>query len=328
MQKAQSIALVTTPTRYQGLLQRWGTRGQARFRLKQAIAHQGLDANQPDPGSSAEEADFDLYAAEHSNYEAVVDELRNRLAGIKLPVALVERRYLPSFEFRNAAVVLVVGPDGLVANTAKYVGELPIVGINPDPRRNDGVLLPFRVHEAARVVQQVLAGQARLKPVSMAAATLNDGQQLLAFNDLFIGRRTHVSARYNLTVREGNSEPQSSSGVIVATGAGSTGWLSSVFNMMQGVTAWSGGQPGKPLKIDWQDRKLAWVVREPFASRHSRARLVAGMIAEGESLVLESLMPEGGAVFSDGIEDDFLEFNSGTTVRITLASRQARLAVR
>jgi hypothetical protein len=327
MKKAQSIALVTAPTRYQGLLQRWGTRGQAKFRLQQAIAHQAIQAGPARSAAAQAEADFDQYANEHAGYGQTLERLRDGLASFDLPVAIVERRYLPSFEFRNAAVVVVFGPDGLVANTAKYVGGLPIVGVNPDPRRIDGILLPFAVRDTERAVGAVLAGRAKLRPVTMAQATLNDGQRLLAFNDLFIGRRSHASARYNLTAAA-KTEAQSSSGLIVATGAGSTGWLSSVFNMMHGVTAWRGGQPGKPLRLQWQERKLAWVVREPFASRHSAATLVAGQLAEGETLVLESLMPEGGAIFSDGIEDDFLEFNSGTTVTVTIAQQQAQLATR
>ena len=52
-------------------------------------------------------------------------------------------------------------------------------------------------------------------------ARLNDGQRLLAFNDFLIGHRTHVSARYRLTWH-GRTETQSSSGILVSTGAGST----------------------------------------------------------------------------------------------------------
>jgi hypothetical protein len=271
------------------------------------------------------EADFDLYEQEFQQYETTVDRLRERLE-VEFPITLVERRYLPSFEFRNAIVVVVIGPDGLVANTAKYVGELPIVGVNPDPRRNDGVLLPFDATSAPKAVKAAIDNRANVRRVTLAEAVLNDGQRLLAFNDLFIGRRSHVSARYNLNWR-GEGESQSSSGVIVATGAGSTGWLSSVFNMMHGVNAWTGGQSGKPPRWPWHDRKLAWVVREPFASRHSQARLVGGMIDQDGQLELESLMPDGGVIFSDGIEEDFLEFNSGATARIQFASTQAHVVV-
>ena len=70
----------------------------------------------------------------------------------------------------------------------------------------------------------------------MAQATLSDGQTLLAFNDLFIGRRSHASAFYTIE-HAGQREVHSSSGVIVSTGAGSTGWLSSCYNMARGLSA-------------------------------------------------------------------------------------------
>jgi hypothetical protein len=327
MKPLPSIVVVTTPTRFQGLVGRWGTKGQAQFRLRQAALHRQLiETSSAGPSSiTDEEATFALYEAENAKYQASLDRLRDDL-DFGYPLTLVERRYLPTYEFRNAMVVVVIGPDGLVANTAKYVGDLPIVGINPDPQRIDGILVPFDVPAARGVVEAVLNQRFNSQPVTMAEAVLNDGQSLLAFNDLFIGRRTHVSARYNLRWKS-FGESQSSSGVIVATGAGSTGWLSSVFNMTRGITAWSGTDFDQPSKMAWNDRRLAWVVREPFASRFSQAELVVGLLEQQEELILESLMPEGGAIFSDGIEDDFLEFNSGSTVRIRIAQQQARLVI-
>ncbi len=147
---------------------------------------------------------------------------------------------------------------------------------------------------------------------------------LLAFNDFFVGRGSHASARYVL-YWQGASEVQSSSGLIVSTGAGSTGWLSSVFNMSRGVNGWIGGKAGEAPRIGWSDRQFAWVVREPFASRTTGVEMVAGMIEESMSLRMESLMPQQGVIFSDGIENDFLEFNSGVVVEIAVAPQKTRL---
>ncbi len=341
MKRLPSIVVVTAPTRFQGLLARWGTKGQARFRMKQAVAHRLMAGAEALPSATMAVADFDLYESENARYEQRVEQLRDQL-DLGFPVTLLERRYLPSYEFRNAMAVVVIGPDGLVANTAKYVGDLPIIGVNPDPARNDGVLLRFQVDTARTAVQSVFDNRAKIHPVTMAEARMNDGQSLLAFNDLFIGRNSHASARYNLNWN-GAGESQSSSGVIVATGAGSTGWLSSIFNMQRGLNSWTthsgdsrpeGRSTGPaaspddaPVRIGWQEQKLAWVVREPFVSRHSSADFVAGTIEDGSELVLESLMPEGGTIFSDGVEADFLEFNSGSTVQIRIAGHQARIVV-
>src|SRR5207247_8614711 len=126
-------------------------------------------------------------------------------------------------------------------------------------------------------VISLLEGRARLRKVTLAEAALDDGQRLLGFNDLFIGARTHVSARYRIAFG-GASEPHSSSGVLVSTGAGSTGWLSSVFAMAGAVSRFSGGQAGRAGRLAWEDPRLVFVVREPYVRRHSRAGAVAGLI--------------------------------------------------
>lgn len=320
-----SIAIVTAKTRLQGLMARWGTKGAARFRLAQAAAHLTLQQDVRGRTTQQQDVDFVQYEQEDQEYQKTIDALRREVE-IGYPITIVEKKYLSNFDFRNVLVVIVVGHDGLVANTAKYATGLPILGVNPDPARIDGILTPFGLKGMRSALDRTLNGRSKIRDVSLAEASMNDGQTMLAFNDFFIGKRSHTSARYTLHYR-GNTEPQSSSGVIVATGAGSTGWLSSVFNMSRGVAQWTGGNSGKAMKMAWEDRKLAWVVREPFESKHSKTGLVAGTLNESEELVLESLMPESGVIFSDGIEEDNLEFNSGSSVRFRLAKVLAKLVV-
>ena len=223
-------------------------------------------------------------------------------------------------------MVITLGQDGLVANTAKYAGAQPIVAVNPEPTRFDGILLPFLPDQARLAVGHVLEAKANFREVTLAAVTLEDGQKLLAFNDLFLGARSHVSAQYRIAYGK-KKETQSSSGVLVSTGAGSTGWVSSVFNMTAGVSRFCGGGPVEGIRMPWEDRRLLYIVREPFISRHSQAGIVAGMLDAGEELVLESLMPSGGAIFSDGMEADFLAFNSGAIAHVKAAEQLALLAV-
>ncbi len=329
-QRQSRIVIVTRKTRMEGLLRRWATVGQARFRFKQnkaVAAAQVGDMLAAQAAQREEDADFLEIEDEDQTYHSAVRELQRQL-DFGLPVQVIDREYLPSIDFAMCSVVVVVGQDGLVANTAKYVGDVPIVGVNPDPQRFDGVLLPYQLHNARGAVQRVINNQAFLAEVTLAQATLHDGQTLLAFNDFFIGAASHVSARYELHVA-GRSEPQSSSGVLVATGAGSTGWMSSVFNMALGVARSFGSAVDQTLRpeMHWHDPYLLWAVREPFLSQMSGIQLVAGRIAAGEELTLESRMPQGGVVFSDGIESDFLEFNGGSIVRIGIAPHRARLVV-
>ncbi len=302
----------------------------AKFRLASAHEHErarraGLGSEQRRAAGVKAAVHFDEYADEDQTYEDAIGDVRSAV-DLGLPVKVLDRALLPTFDFWNTAVVVVVGQDGLVANTAKYVGETPIVGVNPDPGRLDGVLLPFRSANVRNAVQRVLEGRHRSATVTMAEARLNDGQRLLAFNDLFIGCRSHASARYTIEVAEG-SEAQSSSGVLVATGAGATGWLSSVFNMAAGIARLTGTPAPDVPPLGRADRRLFWVVREPFRSRVSGANLVAGALVREEQLILESLMPKHGVIFSDGMETDFLEFNSGAIATITVAGQMAQLVM-
>ena len=303
----EKIVLVTRRTRLAQLIARWNSRGQAKFYLE----HAG--------------GDFADYEREDDAYARSLEALyRGFEPGLK--VHQIDREIVPTFLFAPTDLVVALGQDGLVANVAKYAGAQPVLAVNPDPARFDGVLLPFQPHQARAAIARALAGRAQLRSITLAEARLADGQRLLAFNDLFVGARSHVSARYTLRAG-GREEAQSSSGVVISTGAGSTGWLSSVFNMAAGVAAFTGGAPGTPLLLSWEDPRLVFVVREPFASRHSRASLVAGVVEPGRSLGLESLMPAGGVIFSDGVEADALAFDAGAVATITAAAQRTQLVV-
>lgn len=160
------------------------------------------------------------------------------------------------------------------------------------------------------------------KTVTFAQATTNDGQSLLAVNDLFIGPKSHTSARYILQW-SGAQEAQSSSGIIVSTGLGSTGWFQSILAGAMAIT----GETSHPLLqgFNWSERKLQFSVREPFPSRTTGVALTFGTIEPDSPLQLESLMPENGVIFSDGIEDDYLQFNAGCIAHIGIADIQGQL---
>jgi NAD kinase len=303
----KKLVIVTRKTRLQELVERFNTRSQAKF----YIEHAG--------------GDFADYEREDDAYRSSLDVLHRSL-DFGMPQQVVERALVPTFQFQTEDLVITLGQDGLVANTAKYVGAQPVVAVNPEPARFDGILLPFLPDQTRLAVVNVIDARATIREVTLAEISLDDGQRLLAFNELFIGARSHVSAMYRITC--GNrSEVQSSSGVLISTGVGSTGWLSSVFNMASGVARFCGGAAVKPIRMSWEDRHLIYVVREPFVSRHSQAGIVAGMLDPDQQLRLESLIPSGGAAFSDGMEADFLNFNSGAIATAGAAKQRARLVV-
>jgi len=326
------IVLVTRPTRLAELVIRFNTVSQARF----YVEHQG--------------ADFSDYLREDETYHQALRETQSALSQVGR-VQIVERGFLPNFVFAPDDTVVTLGQDGLVANTLKYLNSQPVVGVNPDPERWDGRLLTFRVNDLPKVMPEVVLRKRPTKSVTMAKAALNNGQSLYGVNDLFIGPKSHTSARY--LIRSGEtSETQSSSGVIVSTGMGSTGWLKSLLTGAAAITqaarptARSSRRKEAPTRqalreqseprhlgcyenavagFHWNANFLFYTVREPFPTKTTGASLVFGRVTPETPLILESRMAENGVIFSDGIEKDFLDFDSGTQAVIGIAERKGVL---
>lgn len=284
------LVLVTRETEYDELLVRHATRGQAgMFLRRRGQSLEGLDRQR--------------------------DTLNTMLATIRAGVpkgwrmAAVRRAELDRFLFAPEDVVVAVGQDGLVANVAKYLHGQPIIGVNADPGRNAGVLVPHAPGDVAALLPLAAAGTIPTEPRTMIEAELDDGQALLALNEVFIGHSSHQSARYSVSWA-GREELQSSSGLIVATGTGATGWALSI-SRATGIT----------IALAPDEAAGMFLVREPWPSRATGASIVSGRLGPGDALLVASRMNEGGVVFADGIEHDRLDFAWGRTLTVRLASR-------
>ncbi len=319
MPSHEKLVVITKKTALEELVERFNTREQARFYLEQmGVA-------------------FEEYEAAHDRYQQSKELLKAAMPqGVR--TQWIEREFLPTFTFGSEDLIVALGPDGLVVNTAKYLDGQPLLAFNPDVWHIDGVLLPFAVGHAHAALPQIVTGNYQVAPVTMAQATLNDGQTLLALNDLFIGAKSHVSARYEIR-HGGQSEAHSSSGLIVATGAGSTGWWRSILTGAARIAQAHGGSvphvsvdqnTGRitdNYRFDWSADELRFAVREPFISKTSAANLVCGALRGDETLQIVSRMPQNGVIFSDGVEEDFLEFNAGAIATIGISSKKLRLIV-
>jgi len=225
---------------------------------------------------------------------------------------LVTRDDLPRFLFAPEDVVVAVGQDGLVANVAKYLDGQPVIGVDPEPGRNPGVLVR---HTADTVGSLLKAGEYTTRDLTMVAATLDDGQELLGLNEVYIGHPTHQSSRYLLSTSDGQAERQSSSGVVVGTGTGATGWCASIARQR----ADSPDLPGP------EEPALCWFVREAWPSPATGVALTSGRLVAGDALMVTS-EGERGVVFADGVETDHLTLAWGQRVTIGISARRLHLA--
>lgn len=289
------VVMVTRTSDYDNLIATHATRGQAGFFLKRR-------------GQNIEDVE-----ASHHRLRAALDSVVKAIPSAWRRVA-VERSDLDRFLFEPDDIVVALGQDGLVANTAKYLSGQLVIGLNPMPERFDGVLVRYAPAQAAELFHIAAEHSPKVELLSMATASLDDGQQLLALNELFVGHQSHQSARYRLRF-DGAEERQSSSGLIVATGTGATGWARSIH-----LTCKSSLELPLPT-----ESALAFLVREAFPSISTGTELSEGRLDQGAALEVVSEMNAGGVIFGDGIEADRIEFSWGRRARIELASTQLKL---
>jgi len=229
----------------------------------------------------------------------------------------VERGDLDRFVFGPEDVIVAVGQDGLVANVAKYLGEQPVIGVNPEPDRNPGVLVrhpPEAIGALLATAAGPHVGQ-HVQARTMVRAELDDGQSLLALNEIYIGHPSHQSARYRIKTPAGLHERQSSSGVLVGTGTGATGWCRSVWLERHST-----------LELPEPDGAvLCWFVREAWPSPATGTELIEGVLAGGQGLVITA--ESDLVLFGDGIESDAVALTWGQSATVAVAQQRLRLLI-
>jgi hypothetical protein len=292
---APRVVLVHRRTELEELIEVHGTRGQAEFFLRS----RGRDL-----GEVQQRHDQCARALEQASAAVPIEWRRGS----------VERADLDRFLFDPEDIVVVVGQDGLVANVAKYVAGQPVIGVNSEPDRNPGVLVTHEPAQVRTLLAEVAARRASIERRTLVAADIDDGQILSALNEVYLGHASHQSARYHLLEPTGSTERQSSSGLIVSTGTGATGWCASIANERR-----SRLEPPDPVAP-----ALAWFVREAWPSPATGTSLTEGMLTIGQQLRVTA-ESERLVVFGDGLEADRLSLTWGQEARIGVASSALHL---
>jgi NAD kinase len=293
---APRAVFVTRETDYELLIARHATRDQVRFFLK------------------TRGQDVDEIEARHARFHEVLKNIRARVPADWRSTA-VRRSDLDRFLFAGDDIIVAVGQDGLVANVAKYLDGQPVLGINPDPGRYDGILVPLAPDQAASLFRPAARRDVVMQRRTMVEGILDDGQKLLGLNEIFVGHRSHQSARYDIEIG-GKREAQSSSGLVVSSGTGATGWARSLMESMHVRLA---------LKPD--EEALAFFVREAFPSVATGTSIRSGKFNSANPIRVTSRMNEGGVVFADGVEQDHLGFDWGRMIQVSISPRRLNLVL-
>lgn len=292
---APRVVLAYRASEWELLVAKHGTSGQARFFL------------------DSRGQDIDEVKRRHLVQIEAMQEIENSVPRAWRR-ARVARADLPHFLFEPEDIVIAVGQDGLVPNLAKYIACQPVVGVNPDPGRYEGTLVRTSASAMTDLLPAVAASEVPVEERTMVEARVDDGQVLIALNEIYVGHETHQSARYQLRCEHGQ-ERQSSSGVIITTGTGASGWARSINRERD-----SSLQLPSPI-----EQQLAFLVREAWPSVGSETAYTEGLIESGSNLTIVSEMEQGGVVFGDGLESDRLLLRWGQEVNVGVAGQTLRL---
>ncbi|MGW0761763.1 hypothetical protein ACWD1Y_35725 [Streptomyces sp. NPDC002814] len=295
MSLAPRAVLVHRTTEYEELVARHGTHGQAAFFLR------------------SRGRDIEEITDRHRRTRRALAEVTSAIP-LTWRQAQVERADLDRFLFAPEDVVVVVGQDGLVANAAKYLSGQPVLGFDTDPGRNPGVLVRHRPADAAKLLPS--AATVGMDELTMVEAVADDTQRVVALNEIYLGAAGHQTARYRLGLDDdrGVVEAQASSGVIVGTGTGATGWIRSVWQ-----------ERGTRLRLPSPtEERLLWFVREAWPSPATGTSLVAGELAAATRLSL-TVESERLVAFGDGMATDAVELTWGQTVLVGVCPERLRL---
>jgi NAD+ kinase len=205
-------------------------------------------------------------------------------------------------------LVLSVGGDGTFLEVARYALDLPVLGVNSDPERSTAFFCAANRSTIRAHLEALLAGNVGEVRLARLQVTINDHPlPYYALNDLLVAH-ANPAAMTSYTLHLGTvSEPQRSSGLWIATAAGSTAAIRA-----------AGGRI-LPLR----SRKLQYLVRESYGGDRSRYRLLKGIVGPETPLEVIS-KTRRGRLFMDG---PHLRFSLGLGAVLTVTTAATPLRV-
>ena len=197
-------------------------------------------------------------AASEANHQHTLSVVRAGLVACTVNEVTVER--LRSAEAKDCDLIVTVGGDGTVLSANALGVSAPLLTVNSDPGGSMGVFARTDVHGVAALIDAWLRGRATSEDIPRLAVNVDGAPGVCFLNDCLVASANPAAmSRYVLEV-DGRREQQRSSGVWVATAAGSTAAIHSA-----GMTP-----------IPYHRPALLFKVREPFQG-HGMLALREGM---------------------------------------------------
>jgi hypothetical protein len=260
------------------------------------------------------------YSGEKANVEAILKSHDAQVASRQelrklLPDSPVIS--LSSPDLRNIVnrydTVIAFGGDNSFSYVSHFLDSIPIMGINSDPSRSVGALCAWDARRLDETIRSLQEGKFEIEEWTRLTAQLNGTTLSPATSEYFFGEDRRKDMSRHLMVYRGTEIETKGSGVIVSTGAGSTGWYDSAIRFLH--------PNGKNfLKTE---EKAAFVVTEPYRFRADPRHVYEGEILPDEEIVLHSLNDGSGYATSDCWEE--YDFFRGKRAAVKISEEPLRV---
>jgi NAD+ kinase len=229
-------------------------------------------------------------------------KVRAVLKKYQINYEMIQRDCLSTKAISGKDIVITVGGDGTVLSTShKIKNEVPILGVNSNPKIKEGFLCRANSKNFEDRLKKIMTGKFKIKKLSRLVATFKNRKLTPALNEVFIGnRKPYFTALYDVDVR-GRKEFQKSSGVIVCTPTGSNSWCKSA--------------GGKKLPLNYKG--FEFLVREPYRGKLFRPKLTKILLKPNEMIRITSRFKEN-IVVVDSIKEEHCLL-PGETVKIMIS---------
>ena len=259
-----------------------------------------------------------VYALQNDAYDRVFashDRQKANLEALQaaLPARYINRSELPFVAHSEYDFLVSFGGDNHFVYVSHFADHKPLLGLNSDPATSTGALLYFAPDDFLAAAQKLQQGAApRIEEWTRVEGTLDypDGRRLRTgpcTSEITVRSQFHdYISRYLIVVGgQGELEEQKCSGLLIATGAGSTGWYRNCQT-----------RPDADYSFPKDAPFFRAIVREPGMRARTSYRYLNPEVSEKEELRVISEMD--GEITVDANPDRTFDFPPGCVAAFRL----------
>ncbi len=190
-----------------------------------------------------------LFSKTSPQHNSTLNVLRDSLKVQKVHYDEITTAFLDRVDFNKYNIVICVGGDGTLLRTSYFIEDQLVLGVNSDNANSIGYLLNVSKDNLKQAIAKIAKNKYSVEKRTRINTYKNGKFIGGALNEIFVGHKDPYKVlEYFIGIDGRKSIHMKSSGTLVSTGSGSTGWMHS-----------AGGQD-----FDKTSRKLEYLVREPL----------------------------------------------------------------